>query len=241
MIEFVYPPDPHVIPLNVAFKVSNPLTLEETVQALRNMVVSLSYDKAFVEHALLSYPASQAGAAVFTSIDPPQEFLKSNNSKESTALYYAGLDYKTQLNSMAHTLNQHCTAWASRAADAYGQLCSLEAERKRLFNTFNDNWRQEVRTLNESLPAQSPVRAALFKYTQRRQAFETQLNMLKTIVTLPKPNKCVFQLPPEISGNAKALCVWMHDACERMAQDAIHTIYTAHMHAICKLLTAARV
>ena len=63
--------------------------------------------------------------------------------------------------------------------------------------------------------------------------------MLRTIVDLPTPEKCVFQLPPEISGNAKALCVWMRDACERMAQDAIHSIYTAHVHALCNLLIAA--
>jgi len=237
MIEFVYPPDPHVIPVDTTFKVEKPLTLQETAQALRHMVVDCKYDEAFVKHALLSFPATRAGASVFTGIDPPQEFLKATSSKESAALYYAGLDYKTQLNRMAHTLNQHCTTWASRAADAYGQLRSIEAERKRLFNTLKADWRQEVQALNESLPAKSPLRQALFKYTQRRQACETQFGMLK--VKLPEPEKCVFQLPPEISGNAKALCVWMRDACERMAQDAIQTIYTVHVHALCNLLIAA--
>jgi hypothetical protein len=140
---------------------------------------------------------------------------------------------------MAHTLNQHCAAWASRAADAYGQLRGADAERKRLFNTLKDDWREEVRALNETLAAQSPLRPILFRYAQRRMACETQLNMLKTVVKLPEPEKCVFQLPPEISGNAKALCVWMRDACERMAQDAINTIYTVHLNALCNLLAAA--
>ena len=239
MIEFVYPPDPHVIAVDTTFTTKRPLTLQETTQTIRDMVVQSTFNQPFIKHALLSFPKAQAGVAVFTSIDPPQEFLTANNSKESTALYYAGLDYKTQMTRMAHTLNQHCSAWASRAADAYAQLRSIETEREQLFTNFKDNWHQEVEELNKSLPAQSPIRQTLFRYSQRRHACESQFNMLKTVITLPEPAKCVFQLPPEISGNAKALCVWMRDACEQMAQDAVHTIYTVHLHALCNLLVAA--
>lgn len=237
MIEFVYPPDPHVIPVDTSFTIAKPRSLSETAQELRHLVVALKFDKEYVDRAQHTFPEKMAGAEVWANLDSPQEFFKSGDFAESKALYFAGVDYKTQLNRMAHTLNQNCTSWASRAADAYAQLQSIKEEHKKLFRTIDADWRKQAQVLNDSLPAKSPVRQTLFRYAQRRTACETQFDMLKTSIALPAPEKCVFQIPPELSGNAKALCVWMRDASQRMAEDAVTTIYTVHLHALCKLLT----
>lgn len=236
MIEFVYPPDPHVIPVDTSFKIKRHSSLSETAQELRHMVAALKPDADYVERAQLTFPETRAGAEVWANLDSPQDFFKSGNPAESRALYFAGVDYKTQLNRMAHTLHQNCTSWASRAADAYAQLQSIEEEHKRLFTETAADWRKQAQVLNDSLPAKSPIRQTLFRYAQRRTACETQFDMLKTSLVLPTPEKCVFQIPPEVSGNAKALCVWMRDASERMAEAAVTTIYTVHVHALCKLL-----
>lgn len=237
MIEFVYPPDPHVIPVNTSFTITKPSSLFETAQELRRLVVDLKLDTDYVERAQVTFPETRAGAKVWANLDSPQEFLKSGSLAETKALYFAGVDYKTQLNRMAHALNQNCTVWASRAADAYAQLQSIEEEHKRLFQKAETtDWRKQAQVLNDSLPAKSPIRQTLFRYAQRRTACETQFDMLKTSITLPTPEKCVFQIPPELSGNAKALCVWMRDASQLMAEDAVTTIYTVHVHALCKLL-----
>jgi hypothetical protein len=227
-----------VIPVDATFKITKPSTLQETAQELRRMVVAQQFDKEFVERAQLTFPETRAGANIWANVDSPQEFLKSANTAEAKALYFAGIDYKTQLNQMAHTLNQYCTAWASRGADAYAQLRSIDEEHKKLFGKFESDWRKQAQVLNDSLPAKSPMRQTLFRYAQRRTACEAQFDMLKTVVTLPAPQKCVFQIPPELSGNAKALCVWMRDASERMAEDAVTTIYTVHVNALCKLLAS---
>ena len=245
MIRFVYAPDPDVIPLKTSYKIHPPQTLVDTAQAMRQIAaLKQSHgDDAAVKHAQLSFPFQPNGGLVWTAdIEPPREFLKLISAKESAVLYYAGLDYMTQLNSMSHALNQACTSWAARAGDVQTQLRSADEHWKRMCPAAlpsttgeGNDWRRDVQTLNENLPAESRARQLLFKYAQRRQACDTALELLQNSVMLPSASKCVFQIAPELSGNAKALCVWLRDASERMADDAVKAIYTAHLHALCNL------
>jgi hypothetical protein len=188
------------------------------------------------------------------------EWWKSTDEREARALYEAGVANRAKQGEVLCKLHQCCELWVARARGVYASLRSaadsLRATehttavergggRSRPFKIsdplHHPDWKAHMRQLNAQLSATHPLRARMFHYAQLRERADAGMAALAATPGLPAPEACAiaFAPPARLTGSARALCVWMGEASERLAEASARKIYTSHVHELCDLLLSA--